>query len=60
MPLPQRGGYTRKEAAEILGIGEATVYRLLKAGRLEKKRYVGFRLMVTEESINRLLQSDRH
>jgi excisionase family DNA binding protein len=51
-PLP-RLAFTVKEAAEILGLGEHTVYDLVAAGRLTKVPYVGNRVLIARVELER-------
>jgi excisionase family DNA binding protein len=45
--------YAPREAEAILGISHATLYRLIRAGRLDAKK-LGAKTLITAESILRL------
>ena len=46
--------YSPAETEAILGISHATVYRLIRVGRLDAKK-IGSKTVITAESIERLI-----
>ena len=46
--------YSPAETEAILGISHATVYRLIRVGRLDSKK-IGSKTVITAESIERLI-----
>jgi len=46
--------YSPAETEVILGISHATVYRLIRVGRLDAKK-IGSKTVITAESIERLI-----
>lgn len=51
------GALTIPETAEYLGISRASVYRLVKAGKLRPKRF-GRSLRIAKIELDRFLESD--
>jgi hypothetical protein len=51
---PRRALYSPKEAEAILGISHATLYRLIKAGRLDARK-IDNKTVVTDDSIRRFI-----
>jgi excisionase family DNA binding protein len=56
-PRPlNRIAFSPPEVARVLGVGEATVYRLLRAGSLPRRK-IGRRTLVAAEDLRRLLDA---
>jgi excisionase family DNA binding protein len=51
--IPNRRLYSPAETQELLGVSHATLYRLIKAGKLAKVKMLG-RTGITADSIDRL------
>ena len=56
--IPHRLLYSPAEARQLLGISHATLYRLIKAGKLVKVKMLG-RTGITADSIDRLCAGDQ-
>ena len=52
--IPSRLLYPPAEAERMLGISHATLYRLLRAGRLDAKK-IGCKTVITAESIEQFI-----
>jgi len=53
---PRKLLYTRKQALDVLGVGNTTLYRLLGSGLL-RARKLGKSLMIEGESLHEFVQS---
>lgn len=56
-PHPQKP-YTRKGAAEMLGVSIPTVDRYMASGRLTRVRYSARAVRISAESVHKLMEGD--
>lgn len=54
VPLGERAALGIREAAEYVGLGRSTVYKLLEEGRLTSRK-IGSRRLVLRESCDKFL-----
>ncbi len=52
--IPARALYSPRETESILGISHASLYRLIRAGRLDARK-LGGKTLITADSIERLV-----
>lgn len=56
--LPNKLAYTINEAAEALGLGRSTLYKLINAGTLETIK-IGNRTLILAESLQQIVRSNQ-
>jgi len=57
-PQVEREGYTTKELAHLLNISRATIYRLVKAGKLHPILF-GTKLIFLKDDIDRFIKEEQ-
>ncbi|MFP3159548.1 MAG: helix-turn-helix domain-containing protein [Hydrogenobaculum sp.] len=57
-PQVEREGYTTKELAYLLNISKATIYRLVKAGKLHPILF-GTKLIFLKDDIDRFIKEEQ-
>ena len=57
-PQVERKGYTTKELAYLLNISKATIYRLVKAGKLHPILF-GTKLIFLKDDIERFIKEEQ-
>ena len=57
-PQVEREGYTTKELAYLLNVSKATIYKLVKAGKLHPILF-GTKLIFIKDDINRFIKEEQ-